>query len=157
MVVGGGLHFIADSDLTVCAENATFFDTHVKVGLIAGLEQVGLSRRIPLEAVLRMALLGGAERVSAASARELGLVGEVVPQAELMPRARELAGMIGQHSPTALALTKRCIWESLDTGLDEALEKTWKAINEHTGHADLREGSVAFVEKRKPRWVPYTG
>jgi E-phenylitaconyl-CoA hydratase len=157
MVVGGGLHFVADSDLIVCAEHATFFDTHVKVGLIAGLEPVGLTRRIPFEAVMRMALLGGAERMSAAEAKALGLVGEVLPQAELMPRARELAAKIAEHSPTALAETKRVIWESLDSGLDAAIDHTWQAINEHTAHPDLEEGAVAFVEKRKPRWRPYTG
>jgi E-phenylitaconyl-CoA hydratase len=157
MVVGGGLHFIADSDLIVCAEHATFFDTHVKVGLIAGLEPVGLARRIPLEAVLRMALLGGSERLTAAQALELGLVGEVVPADQVMPRARELAQLIAQHSPTALARTKQTIWESLDRGLDDALANTWDAITEHTKHPDLQEGAVAFVEKRKPRWEPFTG
>jgi enoyl-CoA hydratase/carnithine racemase len=157
MTCGGGLHFIADSDLVLCAEHATFFDTHVKVGLIAGLEPVGLARRIPLEAVMRMALLGGSERMDAEEARALGLVGEVLPADQLLPRARELAGRIAQHSPTALARTKQCIWESLDTGLDEALENTWKAINEHGDCPDLQEGAQAFVEKRKPRWVPYTG
>ncbi len=156
MVCGGGLHFIADSDLVLCSETATFFDTHVKVGLVAGLEPVGLARRIPLEAVLRMALLGGSERMDARRAYELGLVGEVVPQAELMPRARELAARISEHSPTALALSKRAIWESLEVGLDEALERTWSIIREHTDHPDLREGSLAFVEKRKPRWAGYS-
>ncbi len=157
MVNGGGLHFIADADLIVCAEHATFFDTHVKVGLIAGLEPVGIARRIPLEAVLRMSLLGGAERMSAQQALALGLVGEVVPKEALMPRARELAAAISQHSPTALARTKQTIWESLDRGLDEALANTWTAINEHVDHPDLKEGALAFVEKRKPRWAPYTG
>jgi len=157
MASGGGLHFIADSDLIVCADHATFFDTHVKIGLIAGMEPVGLARRIPLEAVLRMALLGGSERMTAQQALQCGLVGEVVPADQLMERARELAGKISKHSPTALARTKQCIWESLDSGLDEALENTWQAINEHNGHPDLGEGSNAFVEKRAPRWAPYTG
>ncbi len=157
MVCGGGLHFVADSDLVLCSENATFFDTHVKVGLIAGLEPVGLTRRMPLESVLRMALLGGFERFDADRARELGLVGEVLPQDQLMTRARELAGLISQHSPTALALSKRAIWESLDGGLDAAMKKTWGIIRDHTSHPDLTEGSLAFVEKRKPRWAPYTG
>ena len=157
MVVGGGLHFVVDSDLVVCSEQATFFDTHVKVGLIAGLEPVGLTRKIPLEAVLRLALLGGSERLGAAEAKALGLVGEVLPADQVMARARTLAKLISAHSPTALAITKRCIWESLDTGLDEALEATWKAIREHTDHPDLREGASAFVEKRKPDWAPYTG
>jgi enoyl-CoA hydratase/carnithine racemase len=157
MVNAGGLHFIADSDLIVCADHATFFDTHVKVGLIAGLEPVGLARRIPLEAVLRMALLGGSERMTARQALELGLVGEVVPGAVLMQRARELAGRIRQHSPTALARSKQVIWRSLELGLHEALSETWQVIREHVASPDLREGSIAFVEKRKPRWAPYTG
>jgi enoyl-CoA hydratase/carnithine racemase len=157
MVVGGGLHFVADSDLVVCAEHATFFDTHVKVGLIAGLEPVGLARRIPLEAVLRMALLGGAERMTAQQALALGLVGEVLPAAEVMPRARALAAMIAEHSPTALARSKQAIWESLDLGLDDALGRTWERILDHTAHPDLAEGAKAFVERRKPRWAPYTG
>jgi E-phenylitaconyl-CoA hydratase len=156
MVVGGGLHFIADADLILAAEHATFFDTHVKVGLIAGLEPVGLARRMPLEAVLRMALVGGSERVDARRAYELGLVGEVLPASDLMRRARELAGKISEHSPTALARTKQAIWESLDVGLHEGLASTWKMIQEHTRHADLDEGTKAFVEKRKPRWSPFT-
>jgi len=154
MACGGGLHFVADSDLILAAEHATFFDTHVKVGLIAGLEPVGLARRIPLEAVLRMALLGGAERLGAAEARQLGLVGEVLPAAELLPRAWELAARIAEHSPTALARSKQAIWESLDVGLHEGLDRAWARIREHTAHPDLEEGSTAFVQKRRPRWAP---
>jgi enoyl-CoA hydratase/carnithine racemase len=156
MACGGGLHFVADSDLVICSETASFFDTHVKVGLIAGLEPVGLTRRMPLEAVLRMALLGGSERIDAPRALALGLVGEVLPPTRLLPRARELAAKIAEHSPAALARTKQAIWQSLDVGLDEALERTWKLINEHTKHPDLNEGSRAFVEKRRPRWAPYS-
>jgi enoyl-CoA hydratase/carnithine racemase len=155
MVCGGGLHFVADSDLVVCSEDATFFDTHVRVGLVAGLEPVGLARRIPLEAVLRMALLGGAERMSAAQALDIGLVGEVLPAAEVLPRARALAGMISQHSPTALARSKQAIWQSLDVGLHEAVDRTWQIIREHIDCPDMGEGSAAFVEQRKPRWAPY--
>lgn len=155
MVVGGGLHFIADSDLILAAEHATFFDTHVKVGMIAGLEPVGLARRIPLEAVLRMAFLGGAERMTARQALALGLVGEVLPQERLLPRARELAAKIAEHSPTALARSKRAIWESLDAGLHDALDRTERVIqHHHHTHPDPAEGSRAFVEKRKPRWAP---
>jgi len=156
MACGGGLHFVADSDLVICSETASFFDTHVKVGLIAGLEPVGLARRMPLEAVLRMTLLGGSERIDARQALAFGLVGEVLPPDQLLPRARELAAKIAEHSPAALARSKQAIWESLDVGLDEALSRTWKLIHEHIGHPDLDEGSRAFVEKRRPRWAPYT-
>jgi enoyl-CoA hydratase/carnithine racemase len=152
MVVGGGLHFVADSDLVLAAEHVTFLDTHVKVGLVAGLEPVGLARRIPLEAVMRLALLGGAERMSAQEAWRLGLVGEVLPAAQLLPRARELAAKMAQHSPAALMRTKQAIWESLDVGLHQGLARAWEIIGHHGAHPDVKEGAMAFVEKRKPRW-----
>jgi enoyl-CoA hydratase/carnithine racemase len=74
-----------------------------------------------------------------------------------MPRARELASKIAAHSPTALAHTKRLIWESLNVGLEEAAERTWNALTEHNDHPDFSEGPMAMLEKRKPRWKPYTG
>src|SRR5262245_54176198 len=155
MVNGGGLHFLADSDLVLAADHATFFDTHVKVGLLSALEPVGLARRIPLEAVLRMSLLGGSERMTAADAQRLGLVGEVLPLPNLLPRARDLAAKIAQHSPAALARTKRAIWESLDRGLHDGLRNAWRLIAEQSKGSDPLEGATAFVEKRKPRWAPY--
>ncbi|MBT4519251.1 MAG: enoyl-CoA hydratase/isomerase family protein, partial [Halieaceae bacterium] len=72
MAIGGGLHFVADSDIVIASQTATFFDTHVKLGLVAGLEPVSLARKMPMEAVLRMMLVGGKERMSAARAYELG-------------------------------------------------------------------------------------
>lgn len=157
MVVGGGFHFLADTDLTICADHATFMDTHVKVGLVAGLEPVGLARRIPLEHVLKLALLGGSERMTAEEALRIGLVSEVLPGAEVLPRAQELAAKMAQHSPTALARTKRAIWQSLDRGLHEGIEHAHDIVKLHTPHPDFSEGSKAFMEKRKPAWAPYTG
>jgi len=152
MVCGGGLHFVADTDLLVCSETATFFDTHVNVGLVAGLEPIGLARRIALDPVLRLSLLGRAERMSAARAYEIGLAGEVVAPDALLPRALELAAQIAQSSPSAVARTKRAIWESLDVGLAEALELGWRTIEEHKGDPDVVEGAAAFRERRAPRW-----
>jgi enoyl-CoA hydratase/carnithine racemase len=65
--------------------------------------------------------------------------------------------MISRHSPTALARTKRAIWQGLDVGLEQALSNTWDIIKSHTAHPDLQEGALAFVEKRRPNWAPYTG
>jgi enoyl-CoA hydratase/carnithine racemase len=157
MCVGGGLHFVADGDLVIASETATFFDTHCEVGLVAALEPVGLARKIPLDAVFRMMLLGSAERMSAARAREIGLVGEVVPAAQLMERARELASIIARYSPTALARTKRALWRSLDHGLEEGLDVAYAELEAHADHPDMVEGTKAFLEKRKPRWASYTG
>lgn len=157
MVNGGGFHFVADCDITLCADHATFFDTHVKMGLVAGIEPVGLTRRLPLESVFRLALLGGAERMKADEALRIGLVGEVVPGAELMSRALEIAAKIAQHSPTALARTKQAIWQGLETGLDAAIENAWQIIGRHNDCPDIAEGGKAFAEKRAPRWVSFSG
>lgn len=155
MAIGGGLHFIADSDIVIAADNATFFDTHVRVGLVAGVEPVALCRRMPMEAVLRMALLGGGERITAQRAYELGMVGEVVAAAKLQARARELADLIKRNSPAALARTKQAIWQAQELGLEEGLSNAMRLINENNRGADFSEGIRAFIEKRPPRWLPF--
>jgi E-phenylitaconyl-CoA hydratase len=153
----GGLHFVADAELVIASEHATFLDTHVAVGLVSALEPAGLARRIPLERVFRLALLGKHGRITAQEALELGLVGEVVAAPRLMPKAREAASVMAQYSPTALARTKRAIWESLDRGLNEGLDAAHAQVERHLGHPDPVEGAKAFLEKRAPRWLPYRG
>jgi E-phenylitaconyl-CoA hydratase len=153
----GGLHFIADTELVIASETAAFMDTHVAVGLPSALEPAGLARRIPLERVFRLALLGKRGRMTAREAFELGLVGEVVPAPDLMTKARESAAVIAQYSPTALARTKRAIWESLDGGLNAGLDAAHLQVERHLGHPDPVEGSKAFLEKRPPKWAPYRG
>ena len=157
MVVGGGLHFVADSDIVIAADTATFFDTHVKVGLVAGLEPVSLARKMPFEAVMRMALTGGNERMTAQRAYELGMVSEIVPAAELMQRALALADLIKVNSPVALARTKKALWEAKEMGLHPALENAWSYIMDQNMHPDIAEGGKAFMERRTPQWKPYAG
>jgi enoyl-CoA hydratase/carnithine racemase len=149
---GGGFHFIVDSDIILCSDNATFLDPHVSVGQVAALEPIGLSRRIPLEAVLRMNLVGRWERMNAERALQIGLVGEVVPPERLLSRAKEIAAMIAKNSPAAVRATKRAIWNSLDHGLHEGLAQGWDILTEHWDHPDQKEGPAAFGEKRDPGW-----
>jgi enoyl-CoA hydratase/carnithine racemase len=152
---GGGLHFVADSDIVLAAETATFFDSHVAVGLASVMEPICLARRMPLGAVLRLALVGGAERMTAAEALRLGMVDEVLTADRLMPRARELASLIKRHSPSALKHTKQAIWEAQELGLNAALKHTFRHIDAQMQHPDVREGGQAFLERRAPRWQPY--
>jgi enoyl-CoA hydratase/carnithine racemase len=153
----GGLHFVADAEIVLASETASFLDTHVAVGLASALEPAGLARRIPLERVFRLALLGKHGRIGAREALEIGLVGEVVPAGDLMSRAREIAAILAGYSPTALARTKRAIWESLDGGLDEGLDAAHRQVEAHLDHPDPIEGAKAFLEKRAPKWQPYRG
>ncbi len=157
MVIGGGLHFPADSDIVIAADTATFFDTHVKVGLVAGLEPVSLVRKMPFEAVMRMALVGGNERMTAQRAYEIGLVGEIVPAQDLLKCAHEVANLIKSNSPVALARTKKAIWQAKEMGLHAGLENAWEMIMAQNTHPDIEEGGRAFMEKRQPNWAPYQG
>lgn len=150
---GGGLHFVADSDITICSEEASFLDPHVTVGQVSALEPIGLLRRVPFEVVMRMALMGREERLSAAEALRWGLVSEVVESTQLMPRARQIAEAIARNSPAAVMGTKRAIWESLELGLHQALQNGWRRIQEHYAHPDIEEGPRAFAERREPRWA----
>jgi enoyl-CoA hydratase/carnithine racemase len=151
---GAGLHFVADSDIVIAGERASFVDTHVNVGQVTALEPIGLSRRVPLERLLRMVVLGRHERISAEEALRIHLVSEVVPDAQLMERALELASLAAEASPQALQRSLRAIWQSLDYGLDEGLRQGWKQLVEHRGHPDAADGPRAFAEKRSPKWPP---
>src|SRR5215218_5834177 len=91
MACGGAFYILGEADVIVAANHATFFDPHVTYGMVAAFEPILLLRRMPFGEVLRMALAGSAERVSAATAMRLGLVSEVVPSERLLPAAQELA------------------------------------------------------------------
>jgi enoyl-CoA hydratase/carnithine racemase len=155
LCVGGGLHFVVDSDLVIASENAAFMDSHVNVGMVGALENLGLARRLPLGTALRMTLLGRHYRLSAARAHQLGLVDELVATpAAVLPAALEMAGAMLANSPQAMALSKQAVWGGLERGYREALESAWALLRRHWSHPDFREGPRAFVEKREPRWNP---
>jgi enoyl-CoA hydratase/carnithine racemase len=155
LCVGGGHHFVVDSDIVIASENAAFMDTHVNVGMVGALENVGLAKRLPLGAALRMTLLGRHYRMSARRGYELGLVDEIVATpGELSGVAEEMARAMLQNSPQAMALSKQAVWGAAERGYREALESAWALVRLHWGHPDFEEGPRAFSEKREPRWNP---
>ena len=155
LCVGGGLHFVVDSDIVIASENAAFMDTHVNVGMVGALENVGLARRLPLGSALRITLMGRHYRMPARRAYELGLVDELVATpADLAPAAEEMARAMLQNSPQAMALSKQAVWGSLERGYHDALEYAWALLRLHWSHPDFLEGPRAFTEKREPRWNP---
>ncbi|MEM9176033.1 MAG: enoyl-CoA hydratase/isomerase family protein [Myxococcota bacterium] len=157
MCNGGGLHFIADTDIAIGADTSTYFDTHCANGLAAIVEMVGLARKVPLDAVFRLIYMGSKERMTAEDALRLGLIGEIVPAVSLLDRAREIAENICSMSPASLARSKQAVWQSLDMGLEDALEATHKILDVHADHPDTIEGPTAFFEKRAPNWAPFDG
>ena len=152
---GGAMGFVAESDIVLCSENASFTDGRVSSGVPSIVGTIRLARRLPLETVLRMALMGRGQRLTAEQALNAGLVGQVMPQPELMDAALDMAARLTQNSPAAMAVTKQAILDSLNCGLDEAIRRSWDAIHGYHGHPDLTEGPQAFAGKREPKWAPY--
>jgi enoyl-CoA hydratase/carnithine racemase len=153
LCAGGAFHWVADADIVICSSDAQFFDPHVSVGQVVSIEAIALLRKIPAEAVMRMAFVGRYERMSAARAYELGMVSEVVdPPERLRDRAQELAETIARNSPAAMAATKRALWGALEMGLTDACRAGAGELVSMWGHPDQAEGPAAFAEKREPRW-----
>jgi enoyl-CoA hydratase/carnithine racemase len=152
---GGGFHWIADADIVIAASDAQFFDPHTSIGQVVSIEAIGLMKKMPVEAVMRMAFVGRYERMSAQRAYELGMVSEVVdPPERLRAAAQELAEKIAKNSPAAMAATKRALWGALELGLTDACRAGAKELISMWGHPDQEEGPRAFSEKRDARWQP---
>jgi E-phenylitaconyl-CoA hydratase len=123
MAAGGAQYFLNEADIIIAAEDAAFFDPHANGGIVSALEPIGmLARGMPLGDVLRWALMGNEERITAETALRLGLVTEVLPRADLRTRAHEIAASIAARNPRAIQGTVRAIWESLDMTRSMALQ-----------------------------------
>jgi enoyl-CoA hydratase/carnithine racemase len=87
---GGGLHFVADADIVIASADAAFTDPHVSIGQVTAYEAIGLTGKMPVEAVMRMAMLGRHERLGPQRALELGMISQIVDPPERLregPRA----------------------------------------------------------------------
>ena len=123
MCAGGGQYFINEADIIVCSDDAVFFDPHANGGIVSALEPIGmLARGVPLGDVLRWALMGTEERITAETALRLGLVTEVVARDDLRQRARAIAAGIAARPPQPIQGTVRAIWESLEMTRSMALQ-----------------------------------
>ena len=152
---GGGFHWVADADIVIAASDAQFFDPHVTVGQVVSLEAIGLIRKMPAEAVMRMAFMGKFERMPAERALQLGMISEIVdPPERLRERAQELGETIAKNSPAAMAATKKALWAALEHGLTDACKVGAQHLVSMWGHPDQDEGPKAFAEKREPNWQP---
>lgn len=152
---GGGLHFVADADIVIAASSATFTDPHVSVGQVSAFETIALIRRSPMEPVLRMAFTGRHERMPASRAHQLGILSQVVdPPEQLRTEAAALAEKIARNSPTAMAVTKKALWEALERDLTDACAAGAQDLAIMWGHPDQEEGPEAFAAKREPAWSP---
>jgi enoyl-CoA hydratase/carnithine racemase len=149
LCAGGGQYFLNEADIIISADDAEFFDPHANVGIVSALEPIGmLARGVPLGDVLRWALMGTDERITAGTALRLGLVTEVVPRSELRDRAHAVAASIAGRDPIAIQGTVRAIWESLDMTRTMALQNGMSYT--HIGNPKPGDGRTPTVGRKQP-------
>lgn len=148
---GGGLELALACDFRILADSARLGLPEVGLGIMpASGGTARLARLIGRERALHLALTG--EPVDAATAERIGLVGKVVPQAQVLPAAHELAAKIAAQAPEAVAMIKRAVTVAADMPLEGAIDYCQAAGLLLGGTQDSREGMEAFLQKRAPRW-----
>jgi len=149
--LAGGTELLMGTDFRIASERAIFGTTEVRRGIIpAGGTLARLARQIPYTAAMEI-ILGG-EPVSADFALRHGLVSRVVPHADTVPVAVETAQRVAQAAPLALALAKEVVVTTSGVPLAEAYAVESAAMRAVMATEDAREGPLAFLEKRSPRW-----
>lgn len=150
--VGVGVEFTSQCDFRIAAESARFGWVFVHRGLVPDTAAGTwlLSRIVGLQNAAY--LLYSGEIISAARAKELGFVLEVVPDAELMERSMAFAHSVSKGSPLATGEVKRLLYRSLTRDPQEHLRDHTVTINKMFASEDFKEGVRAFLEKRDPDW-----
>jgi crotonobetainyl-CoA hydratase len=153
--LGGGTEIALTCDLVVASETAAFGLPEVKRGIIAGAGGLlRLPRQLPLKVAMELIFTG--RPMSAAEAKEWGLVNRVVPQELLLEKAIELADEIIANAPVAVSVSKEIVYRGLDVSLDHPAN-AWEINQEYVTRVmeseDSKEGPKAFAEKRMPQWA----
>lgn len=149
--IAGGCGLATLCDFTLAVPEARFGYTEARIGFLPALVSVFL-RRMVGEKHARDLLLS-ARLLDAAEAYRIGLVSEVVPAADLLRRARELAHQLEANSPSSLRRTKTLLVDCVLPELERELTLAIEANAAIRLTADFREGLAAFLEKRPPRWT----
>ena len=150
--LGGGCELAMACDVILASANAAFGQPEVALGLIPGFGGcVRLQQYVGIAAARELILTG--RRISAEEAARLGLVSRVLDDQEsLLAAAREVIALAARQSPTAVAAAKRTVRAAQAHPTDVGLEIERAAFVARFGTADMREGTAAFVEKRRPEF-----
>ncbi len=151
MACAGAFYMLGEVEFIIASETATFFDPHVSYGMVAGFESIHLMRKAPFQEVMRMALLGNFERMSAKRAHEIGLVSEVVPADKLIETATVVAENIASLPRVATQGTVRAMWMGLEVSRRAALDLAPLVVRLGTDYDTVMEGQRGFVGRERPK------
>jgi enoyl-CoA hydratase len=149
--LGGGCETAMACTIRVASENARFGQPEVALGILPG---GGGTQRLPRIVgkgrALQLILSG--EMISAQEAHRIGLVNEVVPAAELVTRAEAILKKIFSNAPIAVKYSLEAVNKGLETSQAEGLSLEASLFGLCAGTEDKKEGTAAFLEKRKPQF-----
>ena len=149
MAAGGGFSYALMGDIVIAAESAIFTSAYTKSALSPdGSSTWFVPRLIGMRRAQELFLTN--RRLSATEALDWGLITRVVPDAELMPTAAEIAREFAAGPTLAYGGVKRLLASSFDTGLETQMEFEAQMLSDCGRSADVAEGISAFVEKRRP-------
>lgn len=145
-----GCQLVATCDLAIASQAARFGTPGVKLGLFCSTPMVALTRAVGRKEAMRLLVTG--DIVDAETARDIGLVNDVVAADDLDQAISTLAGKIAAHSGTVVGMGKAAFYRQIELGLEEAYAHTSAVMVENMMKADAAEGIDAFLEKRAPVW-----
>jgi enoyl-CoA hydratase/carnithine racemase len=152
MACGGAFYILGEVDVVIAAEHATFFDPHVTFGMTACFESMHMLQKMPFHEVMRIALAGSQERMSAARAYDVGFVTEVVPGDELADAAQRFGAIVASAPATAIQGTVRSIWAARELSRRQALDMGKVIIRLGSDPAALYEGQQRFASQPRVEW-----
>jgi len=150
IATAAGCQLVASCDLAVASEAAGFATPGVDIGLFCSTPMVALSRNVPRKQAMEMLLTG--EPISAATARDLGLVNRVVPAGTEREAAIALAQKVALKSAYTIKLGKEAFYRQAEMSLADAYRYASEVMTENMMARDAEEGIGAFIEKREPKW-----
>jgi len=150
--LAGGLEIALACDIRIASEGARFGLPEVRRGILPGAGGTQrLPRVLPLGVALEMILTGAT--IDAQAALRWGLVSHVVPAADLLDRALQIAALVAANGPLAVRAARDAVYQGLALPLDAALRLEQFHAEPLRTSDDAAEGVRAFVEKRSPRFT----
>jgi enoyl-CoA hydratase/carnithine racemase len=150
IATAAGCQLVASCDLAVASEAATFATPGVDIGLFCSTPMVALSRNVPRKQAMEMLLTG--EPISAARARDIGLINRVVAAGTERDAAIALARQVALKSAHTIKLGKAAFYRQAEMSLADAYRHAAEVMTENMMARDAEEGIGAFIEKREPKW-----